>query len=158
MSSLLTGIQPGAYGAHIWIQPASSSSGIISAGDLSVTPGIWAKAILEQPSKSLGKYVTLATETLTWAEILDIWSKVTGKRASFLSTSMDDFVSVWGPFGKEYAQQLVWGESIGMSDFGAMAAGPSVSNEELGISVEGVGTKAALEKFKAAGLLGAASG
>ena len=144
---------PGSYGAYIWIHPTTPDSGIYIAGDMNVTTGIWVKAILEQPDKTYEKYVSQATDYLTWAEILEVWSKVTGKRASILQVSYDDFVRVWGPLGAEYAEQLKFGEILTLEDWKHLGPGPHVSNEELGIDLKGIGLEDALEAFHAAGLL-----
>ena len=132
--------------------PTPPSARIASAGDMQVTPGIWVKAILENPSKSQGKYALLSTETLSFAEYLETWSQVTGKRSSYVECSVDDWVKVWGPPGQELALQFQWGETV-KDWWDEFIPEPRVSAEELGISMEGIGTKAALEKLKAQGLL-----
>lgn len=143
--------KPGAYGAHIWVQPIDPALTMPNAGDMTVTPGLWVSAILAQPEKTQGKYASVATETLSFAEHLAIWSEVTGKRASFVRCSYEDFVKVWGPPGEEYAMQLRWHEFV--SDWADALKGDFVSMEELGIKANGVGHRGALEKIKGMGLI-----
>lgn len=116
-----------------------------------VTPGIWTSAILAQPEKTQGKYALVAPENLSFQQYLDIWSEVTGKRASFVQCSFDDFVKVWGPPGEEFASQLAWGEVV--DDWTKGVEGGFVSMEELGIKSDGIGQRAALERVKGMGLL-----
>jgi len=118
---------------------------------MAVTPGLWTAAIFAQPAKSRGKYALVAPETLSFAECLAIWSEVSGKRASFVQCSFDDFVEVWGPPGEEFAAQLRWGEAV--ENWTEGLPGGFMGMEELGISAEGVGHRAALERVKAMGLL-----
>ena len=118
---------------------------------MDVTPGVWTKAILEQPEKTHGKYVSLATEVLSWQGYLDIWSEVTGKRTSYIECSLDDFVKIWGIGGKELGMQLQWGSTV--KDWMALAPLPHLGPEDLGIKTQGIDTKASLEKLHSAGLL-----
>lgn len=143
--------QPGAYGAHVWLQPTSPSARIANAGDMTVTPGIWTAAILAQPAKSQGKYACVSPETLSYAECLDIWAEVTGKRAVFVKCTVEEFTKVWGPPGEEFAAQLAWGEVV--EDWTSGLPGGFVGMEELGIRGEGIGHRAALERIKGMGLL-----
>ena len=122
---------------------------------MTVTPGIWVKAILESGSKAYGKYATLGTETLSFAEYLQIWSEVTGKKATYLECSKDFFASVWGEPGRELALQYSWGEDV--TDWDAYAPEPQISMDQLGISADGIGTRAAFETLKTLGLLAVAA-
>lgn len=116
-----------------------------------VTPGIWTSAILSQPEKTLGRYASVAPEFKSFAEYLAIWSEVTGKRASFVQCSVEDFVKIWGPPGEEYALQLRWEEEV--PDWTEAIKENFVGMEELGISAEGIGHRAALERIKGMGLM-----
>ena len=116
-----------------------------------VTPGIWVSAILSQPKKSQGKYAAVAPETLSFEEHLRIWSEVTGKRATFVQCSFDEFVGIFGPAGEEYALQLKWGEIV--TDWSSGVEGGFVGAQELGISPKGIGHRDALEKLKGMGLM-----
>lgn len=114
---------------------------------MTVVPGIWVAAILSNPDKAQGKYAPAAPETLTFKRMLEIWSAVTGKRGAYMESSKEEFVNVWGPPGEEFVAQLRWGELV--QDWTAHCEGGVVGMEELGISREGIGHQAALERIKA---------
>jgi hypothetical protein len=112
---------------------------------MTVSTGIWVRQILANPSKTLGKYAHVATEDLTFGEMLEIWNSVTGKKAAIVECSVEDFEHVWGIAGTEIAQQLKYGETV--EDWDAGAEGGVVSMKELGIT-EDIGFKKSLESLK----------
>ncbi|KAF2640724.1 NAD(P)-binding protein [Massarina eburnea CBS 473.64] len=137
---------PGSYGKYVQILPTPASAHIPVAGDLSINSGVWVRQILAKPSVSKGKYAQVGPETLTFGEMMKIWSEVTGRQGEFLQSSVEDFSRIWGIGGEEMASQLVFGEAV--PDWTQDL--PFVGMEELGIAKEEVpGLKATLEELKA---------
>ncbi|KAF2688511.1 NAD(P)-binding protein, partial [Lentithecium fluviatile CBS 122367] len=137
---------PGSYGKYAQIVPTPPSARIPVAGDMTVTPGIWVRQILANPSLTHTKYANVAPETLSFGEMLDMWSEVTGRQGVYLQVSPQDYEKAWGVGGAELADQLVFGEQVADWNEGVQAVGMS----ELGIKEEEVpGLKATIEGLKA---------
>jgi uncharacterized protein YbjT (DUF2867 family) len=126
--------------------PTYADALVPTAGDLSVTPGIWVRQILANASKTLGKYAMVAPEVLTFGEILKIWTEVSGKECLLIEISKESFGELWGVSGAEFAAQLHFGEVV--SDWTAHLGDDFVSKEQLGITDQNIGVKAALEAMK----------
>lgn len=141
----LTPFKPGS-GQYVQIAPTRPDAKVLNAGDVSVNPGIWVRQILASGSKARGKNVNLALEKLTFQEMMDIWSEVTGKKGSVMTCSLDDYKKIWGVGGYEFGLQLQFGELCDpwaeTEDF--------VTPKELGIKPEEVvGFKDTIEGLKA---------
>ncbi|KAF1961297.1 NAD(P)-binding protein [Byssothecium circinans] len=136
---------PGSYGKYLYLLPTFPDASIPVAGDLTQTTGVWVRQILANPSVSKGKYATVAPETLTYGEMLKIWSEVSGRQGVFVQISVEDFARIWGVWGEEIGSQFVFGEQVTDWTVGMPLAGM----QELGIKKEEVhGFKAVLEGFK----------
>ena len=126
--------------------PTPPSATIIVSGDMDVTPGVWVRQILAFPDKTKGRYASVAPETLTFAEVLEIWSEVYDRESVYVQTTVQEYGSMWGPGGLELASQLVFGEHV--PDW--TTPYDHVSMEELDIKPEEApGLRATLEGFKA---------
>ncbi|KAF2121230.1 hypothetical protein BDV96DRAFT_206571 [Lophiotrema nucula] len=135
-------------GTGKWIQilPTPSTATIPITGDMTITPGTWVRQILANGSKTFGKYAIVASEILTFGELLEIWSQVSGREGAYLETTLDDFAKVWGVAGAEMGAQLKFGEVI--TDWGTNYPG-LISKEDLGITEDDApGAKKALEALK----------
>lgn len=118
-------------GKYIWVQPSPSSALLPISGDISTNVGVFVSAILAHPEVSLpARYVTVKTETLSFDEILKVWSKVTGKEAVYVEIAFEAFNRLWGPYGEEMGRQFKFGAEFGDWD----ALEPDVIKmEDLGI-------------------------
>jgi hypothetical protein len=112
---------------------------------MTVSTGIWVRQILANASNTKGKYAHVCTEFLSFGEMLEIWSTVTGKSAVFVECSAEEYEELWGVAGKEIAQQMKYGETV--TDWDANAVGGFVSKKDLGIT-EDIGFKTSLESLK----------
>ncbi|KAF4449344.1 NAD(P)-binding [Fusarium albosuccineum] len=81
---------PGA-GVRVFMLPTPKTTGIGISGDMTVTPGIWVRQILANPTLTLGKYASVEIEYLTYAEMVKIWSKVAGKRVVYLEVTPEEY-------------------------------------------------------------------
>lgn len=127
------------------IVSTAPTTAIPVTGDMTVNPGIWVRQILANPDKSKGKYTTVATETVTLGDMLNIWSEVTGRQGIYIQCSRKDYENLWGVAGDEITDQWDWAQIV--SDWTAHV--DYVSKEELGIKPEETpGLKATLESLK----------
>lgn len=142
----LTRPQPGSGGLHIQLLPTKADAKILLAGDMSVNPGIWVRQILASGAKTFGKMANVALELWTFQQMMDEWSRVTGKRGAFVECSVEDFTKLWGEMGLELAVQFKFGESCSPWDETA----DFVTADELGIDAsEVVGFSGTIEGLKA---------
>lgn len=82
---------------------------------------------------------------MTFGEILQGWSEVTGKQSVYLQTPRKHFDELWGIGGVELSDQLDFG--VAVPDWHKDL--PFVTQEELGIKAEEVpGLKKTLEGLK----------
>ncbi|MCJ1390250.1 hypothetical protein MMC18_003108 [Xylographa bjoerkii] len=101
-------------GKYIWPQPSKASAMLPNAGDISVNIGVFAAAILAHPEISLpGKYAWVQTEKTTFQEIMETWSKVTGKDAVYVDIPAEQYIQLWGPYGLEMSLQYAFGSEHG---------------------------------------------
>lgn len=112
---------------------------------MAINPGIWVRQVLATGSRAFGKYANVALEKLSYKEMLDCWSEVTGKPAVLVQCTVESYIRLWGPPAAELALQMQYGEMCDpwadRQDF--------VSPEELGINVdEVVGFRGAIENLQ----------
>jgi len=137
---------PGSNGSHVFLVPVSPSTQLYNAGDESHNTGVFVSAILKRPEVSLpAKYAFVYTETGSFEEYLQPWIEVTGKRATFVKVSTEQYEALWGTFGKELGSMFRAFEK--QPDWSVAHRGDVVNAEDLGIAKEDlVGVRAALEK------------
>lgn len=118
------------------------------AGDIESNIGTFVKAILNKPEKSLpAKYAFVYSDAMPFNKMLACWSEVTGRRATFLECSKEQYAEMWGLFGQELGQQ--WKALEAQPDWTAPYQGEVVTADDLGIkSGDLVNLKAALMKDK----------
>ena len=133
------------YGKYVQIMPTPPTAVIPVSGDIAITPGLWTRQIISKPDLTKGKFVDIAPEVLSFGEMLKIYGEVTGRQTAYLQVSVEDYTSVWGPPGKELADQFVFGEQFA-EGWGSVGA---VSKEDLGIKDdEWPGFRQTLESLK----------
>lgn len=136
---------PGSYGVYLWLMPVSREAVIPCAGDANINIGVFAKAILEQPEKSLGRYAAVVVDTPTHGEWLALWAAVTGKRAAYLQVNGTDLAKAFGQAGEEFfASKKVFEENPRW----AFDDDDPLLGADLGIEKDLVGTKACFESLK----------
>jgi hypothetical protein len=135
---------PASFGTYVWLQPVKSSAVLPSAGDTSHNVGIFVRASLNQPEKTLGKYVGAVVDYPTHAEVLKLWSEATGKKAAFLQVDADDWNNLLGEPGKELYLNLKAFEDNPRWAFD----NDPLTGKDLGIENELLSTKDTLIKLK----------
>jgi hypothetical protein len=100
-------------GKHIWLQPCSPSTPITCIGDQTRNIGPFVLSIVSQPKLTLpGKFVFAYTETMTEKEMLEKWTKVTGKEAIHVQVSLEDYDTLFPGWGKEMGMMMcLWDEA-----------------------------------------------
>ncbi|OJD31706.1 uncharacterized protein BKCO1_4500091 [Diplodia corticola] len=135
-------------GKYVLALPTKPYATIPVTGHGSVTVGVWARQVLANPEKTLGKYVSVHTEVISFEQMVQAWSEVTGKPAVFAEITPEGYEQLWGIAGREMAAQMKFGELV--TDWHAHLGKSLVSKEELGISPEEAkGFKYAMEQLKA---------
>lgn len=127
----------------------ASSTPIPCAGDVENNVGHFVKAILAKPEVSLpAKYAFLYTSQGTFQDYLQAWINVTGRRTTFVTTTLENYEQMWGPHGLEVGLMLKACEGVSTSWADAYGS-DVVSAKDLSVS-EGtlIGLQAALEKDK----------
>lgn len=110
-------------GKYIQIQPTPPDTPIKSIGDTTVNVGIFVKAILAQPDKTLGgRFVLASVEDTTAGNYLQTWAKAQGKAAQYVQTDEKTFNAIWP----------MWAEEMGgMMQFWDWAREKSWSGEDV---------------------------
>ncbi|KAI9708153.1 MAG: hypothetical protein M1820_004107 [Bogoriella megaspora] len=144
---------PNSGGSYIWTQPTPATALLPITGSVGHNLGVFVHAILSNPKLTLGgKYLNVKTEVLSFQQILDIWSEVSGKNAVYAELGVDEFIKLWGPFGKEMAMQYKFGE-VAKGDWEVLARekGLLLTPEEVGIKQGDLkGTKETFQEMKGA--------
>jgi uncharacterized protein YbjT (DUF2867 family) len=65
-------------------------------GDARRNVGLFARAILDQPDRTLpARFVLGATDVMTAGELLDLWAKVRGKEAEYVKVDKKTYYALW---------------------------------------------------------------
>ena len=99
---------------YIQLCPGAADTPIWTIGSASGNVGVFALAILQQPSKTLpGKFVCAWVEKTTNGRMLQDWADVVGKTAVYVQTSPDDYDNVWPGIGRELALMMKLWDDLG---------------------------------------------
>lgn len=86
------------------------------AGNVRKNVGIFVEAIIANPEVSLpGKVVQVAIGYMTYPELLATWSKATGKKATYIHCTREEFEGLYPVTGLELALQYVFLENVGLA-------------------------------------------
>lgn len=109
-------------GKYIQIQDTPSDVPIRTIGDAEANIGLFVKAIITQPEKTLpGKFVVAHVEDTTAGDMLQTWAKAQGKTAQYVQVDEKTFNAMWP----------MWSEEAGiMMQFWDWAREKSWSGEE----------------------------
>jgi len=109
-------------GKYIQIQDTPADVPIKAIGDAETNIGLFVKAILAEPNKTLpGKFVLAHVEETTAGDMLQTWAKAQGKTAQYVQVDEKTFHAMWP----------MWAEEAGlMMQFWDWAREKSWSGEE----------------------------
>ena len=107
---------------YIQLQSTPASTPVKTIGDVGANLGLFVKAILAQPERTLpGRFVLANTEDTTAGDLLQAWAAAQGKKAVYLQIDEKAFNSMWP----------MWSEEMGvMMQFWAAVKENSWSGEE----------------------------
>lgn len=135
---------------HVWLMPCAPNTVVPTTGDMTKNPGIWVRQILANPQKTRGKYLAVITDDTTTGEMLQIWSKVTGKEAVYVEITLEQYANVFGIAGEELGSQYKFNEAVPDWSADHTEAGNFVTRAEIGIQdSEVVDFEGALQDLKA---------
>lgn len=116
---------------YIQVQPTPASVQFPLIGDATINIGLFVRAIIEQPNKTLGgKFVNGITDIMTAGELLATWASVRGVEAEYVQIDKATYYSLWPQWGKamnEMHEYLEWAKDC------------SFSNEDVILSAEDLG-------------------
>ncbi|EHK22024.1 uncharacterized protein TRIVIDRAFT_70979 [Trichoderma virens Gv29-8] len=102
-------------------------------GDATVNVGLFVRAIIQQPDKTLGgKFVHGVTDVMTAEEILSTWALVHGFEAEYVQVAKETYYSLWPQWGKamdRMHEYLEWAEDRSFSGEDVI-----LSKEDLGVT------------------------
>jgi len=105
---------------------------IPSIGDAPANIGLFIRAILEQPRKTLpGKFVLAHVEVLTAGEILQAWGRAQGKMVQYLQVGDEAYNSLWPLWGEEMGLNMKYFEFAKEKSFST--EGELLTKDDLGI-------------------------
>lgn len=93
-------------GAFAQIVPSNPDAKILLSGDMTVNPGIWVRQAIATAPKSYGKYANVALEKLTFRQMMNAWSDITGKKGVYLQCTPEQWTELWGPAGTEVSGSI----------------------------------------------------
>jgi len=119
-------------GKYLQMQPSPPTVPILSIGDVVKNLGTFASAILAQPRLTHGRYVFAYVEKTTIGEILQTWSKATGKPSVYVQTaSLEDFNRAWPSWGPALGVMMKYWEESGDKSW---SGEEFLTRNELGLS------------------------
>lgn len=122
------------------MQPVPASTEVVVAGDQATNVGVFVHAIIRQPELTLnGKYVFVATETITMGKLFEYWSEATGKEVEYVEISLEDFDRLWPKWGREVGLDLKCS-----NEFKVWIGENHIGKEELGLGDELIGFRDAV--------------
>lgn len=69
----------------------------------------WARHIFDDPKMSAGKNLEIASEMVSWPELVETFQRVTGRKAEFKRLTMDEWFDLWTSGDEPIATQLEGG-------------------------------------------------
>ena len=89
-------------GKYIQIQDTPPDVPVRTIGDAEANVGLFVKAIIAQPDKTLGgKFVVAHVEDTTVGDMLQTWAKAQGKRAQYVQVDEKTFHELWPMWAEE---------------------------------------------------------
>jgi len=101
-------------GKYVHLSTASPNAPVLSIGDATKNIGVFTSAILAQPNLTLGKFVFAYVEETTTGQLLQTWSKATGKPSAYVQVvSVEDLNRLWPQWGQEMGIMMKFWEDYG---------------------------------------------
>ncbi|UKZ76897.1 hypothetical protein TrVFT333_004612 [Trichoderma virens FT-333] len=133
-------------GKYVQLNGYPADTPLRPIGDAKNNVGIFIKAIIDQPNKTLPrKHVLAHTENITCGEMLQLWAEAQGKPAEYIELQPEDFNKIWPGWAEEIGimMQFFWWAKVTRSQNDGV-----LSRSDLGISTGLIGTKEAFSTMK----------
>jgi hypothetical protein len=100
----------------VFLQPCATTTKIPMAGSVRKNVGVFVQAITDHPEVSLpGKVVQVAIGLMTYPELLAVWSRATGKNATYIHCTREVFEKLYPTTGLELTLQYMFLHNIDTS-------------------------------------------
>lgn len=133
-------------GKHVQLNGYPADTPLRPIGDAKNNVGIFIKAIIDQPDKTLlGKHVLAHTENITCGEMLQLGGEAQGKAAEYIELRPEEFNKVWPGWAEEIGimmQFFWWAKTTRSQNAGVL------TRDDLGISEGLIGTKEAFSAME----------
>ena len=101
-------------GKYIQIQTTPPNVPVLSIGDARKNVGVFVKAILSQPEKTLnGKFVLAYAEETTAGAMLQTWGKAQDKQTQYVQVNDETFNAIWPMWAEEIGVMMQFWEEVG---------------------------------------------
>ena len=100
-------------GKYIQIQDTPPDVPVKAIGDAEANIGVFFKAIITQPNKTLGKIVLAHVEDTTVGGMLQTWAKAQGKTAQYVQVDEKTFHALWPMWAEEAGVMMQFWEWAG---------------------------------------------
>ncbi|KAJ3455129.1 hypothetical protein MRS44_013729 [Fusarium solani] len=131
---------------YIQLLPAPSSTPMKLIGDATTNVGLFVRAILDQPEKSLpAKFVLGATDRMTTGELLSLWAEVNGVETEYVMADKKTYYKLWPGWAETMDAVFVYWGLVQEKDYSGEDG--ILTAEDLGV-IGLVNTATALGKMK----------
>ncbi|KAF8319406.1 NAD(P)-binding protein [Clavulina sp. PMI_390] len=103
-------------GTRVWISPFGAK------GDTGTLPlvalediGWWARYMFDTPAETTGKEIALASDIVTYPQIVETFERVTGIKGAYKSLEMDEFFALWKgdtPVASAVPRGITWEQNF----------------------------------------------
>ena len=119
-------------GKYIQILPTSPSVPVMTIGDAQKNVGVFVRAILSNPDKTLhGKFVLAYVEETTAGAMLQTWGKAQDKQVQYLQVDEKTFNNIWPMWAEEMGVMMQFWEDFGNKSWAGEEG--ILTKEDLGI-------------------------
>ncbi|KAF4968342.1 hypothetical protein FSARC_4288 [Fusarium sarcochroum] len=99
---------------YIQLVPAPPSTPLGLIGDARTNVGLFVRAILDQPEKTLpGKFVLGAADSMTVGELLSLWASIKGKEAEYVTVDKATYNRLWPAWGEVMGANFAYFDLVG---------------------------------------------
>jgi hypothetical protein len=135
----------GTAGKYIQLGNYAPETPILTIGDVSRNVGAFAKAVVEQPGKTTGGAVVLASsEGHQAGEMLQMWARAQGTKAQFVRVSGEAFREVWPLWAEEMGVMMEFWDEYRERSWTRPGGEKVLTKEDLGVT----GLQALEEAYK----------
>lgn len=122
-------------GKHVQLANCRPETLMKAIGDVSVIIAPFVKAVVEQPSKTTGGAIVLAsTEAYGAGEMLQMWARAQGNKAQFMQVSGAAFRELWPLWGEEMGAMMEIWDEYGDASWNEPDGSKVLTKEDLSVS------------------------